>query len=189
MNMNLPRVLSFAAVAAAVAGVWWFAGLLSAARDGAATDELRPGFSMGDFAMRGYDARGALQYRATGKSMTEYPAEDAADYMVEIERLEMSQYPPIGAPTEISARRARLSGDDILALEGGAHVRREKTKVNGALDIKTEALLVDGDARYMETDRPFTIKTDGNEVDGVGLRAWPEKEEYHIGKPRGRHAP
>ena len=189
--MSMTRLLSLAAFAAAVAAVWWLAGVLGEAQDsGHGGRETRPGFYLGDFTLRQFNEHGALKYRATGKTMTEYPADDPADDIVEIEQFEMSQYPRVGAPLQLSARRARLSDDNnTMRLTGAVHVRRDKTAANAALDIKTEALSVDNRAGYMETDQPITIKTEYHVVTGVGLQAWPDEEKYHLARPRGRHEP
>lgn len=168
--------------------IWWLESIISTAQD----DELRkqsnrPNFYLENFELHQYNASGVLEYKAQGHSMIQYPINNGMD----IEQMTMLRYPPEKAIVTVKADNARLLDEaKQIHLSGNVHIHQAKSNNNDLLDIKTQKLFVDNDSKYMETNKPITIKTDKHEISGTGMQAWTELKKFRLlSNVRGRHEP
>ncbi len=186
--MTITRIFSVLALIFIAGVVWWLESIISTAQD----DELRvknnrPNFYLENFELHQYSQYGVLEYQAQGQSMIQYPIDDGMD----VEQMTMHRYPPDKSIVTVKADNARLLEEGKqIHLSGNVHIHQAKSNNNDLLDIKTEKLFVDNDSKYMETNKPITIRTDKHEISGTGMQAWTEKRKFRLlSNVRGRHEP
>ena len=139
-------------------------------------------FFMKNFRIRQYDKQGQLHYIFVGAQLNHYEADDRA----EISGPDMELAVDSGRWT-VQADRAvtvRNQAADEIRFSGNVRVEQENS-----LLIRSETLLVQPDAEYMETLEPVVISGTGRNIQAASLRANLQTGIHTLTGVRARYAP
>jgi lipopolysaccharide export system protein LptC len=123
-------------------------------------------YTMRDFLVQRYGPDGALRTQIEGDVAVHYPDTDT----LEIENPRIRAITANGAVTHASARRALANGDGSeVQLLDDAHVVREATAEEEAIDFRSDFLHVFRNTERVRTHLPVRVRQGGTEVMAAGM--------------------
>ena len=123
-------------------------------------------YTMRDFLVQRYGPDGALRTQIEGDVAVHYPDTDT----LEIENPRIRAITANGAVTHASARRALANGDGSeVQLLDDAHVVREATPEEEAIDFRSDFLHVFRNTERVRTHLPVRVRQGGTEVMAAGM--------------------
>jgi len=128
-----------------------------------------PDFFMDNFesAIHGIDGRPVRVVRAT--QMLHFPDTQTR----ELEEPYITMYHAVRTPWHVKSERGWVSAaGDVILLLGKVHAWRKTESGAPLVDLYTTDLRVLPDTSYGESDSPAIIVTNGQQSDGVGVRAY-----------------
>jgi lipopolysaccharide export system protein LptC len=121
---------------------------------------------MRDFLVQRYAADGALRTQIEGDVAVHYPDTDT----LEIENPRIRAIAANGDVTRASARRAIANGDGSeVQLLDDAHVVREATPQEEAIDIRSDFLHIFRNTERVRTHLPVRLRQGGTDVVAAGM--------------------
>ena len=149
-------------------GSWWLVENTPVA-DGpgvAAPPRHEPDYTMRQFTVLRYARDGSLRTQMEGDVALHFPDTDT----LEIENPRIRAVAPDGSVTLASARRALANGDGTeVQLMGGAHVTREATPTEEAIDFWSEFLHVFVNTERVRSHLPVRVKQGTTEVEASAM--------------------
>jgi lipopolysaccharide export system protein LptC len=125
-----------------------------------------PDYTMRAFVVQRFDREGAMRTQIEGDVALHYPDTDT----LEIENPRIRAIATNGRVTLASARRALANGDGSeVQLLVGAHVVREATAQDEAIDFRSDFLHVFVNAERVRTHLPVTVTQGATEVQAAGM--------------------
>jgi len=149
-------------------GSWWLVENtpVPAGPSTAGAPRHEPDYTMRDFLVQRYAADGALRAQIEGDVAVHYPDTDT----LEIENPRVRAISPSGEVTHASARRALANGDGSeVQLLDDAHVVREATPQEEAIDFRSDFLHVFRYTERVRTHLPVRVRQGGTEVQATGM--------------------
>jgi len=160
--------LPLAMMAVLAAGTWWLvrnAPTFEPPR-AAAPPRHEPDYVMTGFVIQRFAADGTLRTQIEGDTLRHYPDTDT----LEIENPRVRAISPSGEVTHASARRALANGDGSeVQLLDDAHVVREATPQEEAIDFRSDFLHVFRYTERVRTHLPVRVRQGGTEVQAAGM--------------------
>ncbi|MEW5008805.1 MAG: LPS export ABC transporter periplasmic protein LptC [Cycloclasticus sp.] len=126
-----------------------------------------------DYYLKDFDSRsmtldGELKQRIRSEHMQHFVDDDSTELTKPI----MTMYSADKPDLNIQADTGYISADgELVLLNGAVHIQRSALKNIAPLEIDTHNLRIQLPNDFAETDEFVTIKSAGNTIQGVGLRA------------------
>ena len=147
---------------------WWLVKntpLPEAERAGAPLRH-EPDYVMSHFVVQRFAPDGALRAQIEGDTLRHYPDNDT----VEIDRARIRAIAPDGRVTLADANRALSNGDGSeFQLQGGAHVTREASGADPAIEFRGEFLHAFLNTERVRSHLPVVVTRDGSELRGDSM--------------------
>ncbi len=125
-----------------------------------------PDYQMSQFTVLRFARGGALRTRIEGDQLRHYPDTDT----LEIDNPRIRTITPDGRVTSASAQQALSNADaSDVQLRGGAHVVREATATEQAIEFRGEFLEVFKNTEQVRSLLPVTVTQGGTEVQAAGM--------------------
>jgi LPS export ABC transporter protein LptC len=150
--------------------------------DAAAVEAIRQiDFFMENFRIRQYDEQGQLHYIFMGRQLNHFPEGD---------RAEISE-PDLALNSQdkrwtVRADRAVTAGEVAAEIRFLGNVRMQR---QDNMLIRTEALLLKPETKYMETLQPVVISGAGSNIEAASLQANLQTGMHTLTAVKGRYAP
>jgi lipopolysaccharide export system protein LptC len=138
-------------------GTWWLVKNtpVPEAERAAVAPRHEPDYTMTHFLVQRFAADGAMLAQIEGDRMRHYPDTDT----LEIDQPRMRAIAPDGRVTVATALRALSNGDGSeMQLQGGAHVVREATAKDEAVDFRGEFLHFFLNTERVRSHLPVTVQ-------------------------------
>ena len=143
-------------------GTWWLVKntpLLDGAQM-VAPPRHEPDYTMTNFVVQRFDPDGSLRGELAGARMEHYPDTNT----LEIEDAHVRAFSPDGRLTVATARRAVSNADGSeIQLIGDAHVVREATDADAAIEFNSEFLHFFQASERVRSHLPVTVRRGGSE--------------------------
>ncbi len=149
-------------------GTWWLVKNTPLIEPGrpAVAPRHEPDATMSRFSVQRFAADGTLRVEIDGERMRHYPDTDTYD----IDDARMRSIGADGRVALASATRALANRDaSEVRLNGGAHVIREATAGEAAIDFRGEFLDVLQTTEQLRSHLPVVITQGGNEIHAEGM--------------------
>lgn len=150
-------------MAALALGTWWLVKNTPLFDGGAEAAPLRhePDYTMTQFLVQRFAASGALRVQIEGDAMRHFPDTDT----LEIDNPRIRAIGDDGRITRATARLAVSNRDGSeVQLTGGAHVVREATPVDAAIDFRGEFLHYFAQTERVRSHLPVVVTQGANEI-------------------------
>jgi lipopolysaccharide export system protein LptC len=147
---------------------WWLVKNTPLAETERAAAPLRhePDYTMTRFVVQRFGSDGALRAQIEGELLRHYPDTDT----LEIDSARIRTIAPDGRVTRATAQRAVSNGDGSeFQLQGGAHVTREATAGDEAIEFRGEFLHAFLYTERLRSHLPVTVTRGGTELRGDAL--------------------
>ncbi|MEP7058172.1 MAG: LPS export ABC transporter periplasmic protein LptC [Caldimonas sp.] len=149
-------------------GTWWLVKNTPVAEGPGADAALRhePDYTMRAFTVQRFAADGAMRTQIEGDVAMHYPDTDT----LEIENPRIRAIAPNGRVTLASAQRALANGDGSeVQLLVGAHVTREATADEEAIDFRSDFLHLFVNTERVRTHLPVRVTEGATEIQAAGM--------------------
>jgi len=149
-------------------GSWWLVDNtpVPSAPGSPAPPRHEPDYTMRGFLVQRYGPDGALRTQIEGDVAVHYPDTDT----LEIENPRIRAIAANGDVTRASARRAIANGDGSeVQLLDDAHVVREATPQEEAIDIRSDFLHIFRNTERVRTHLPVRLRQGGTDVVAAGM--------------------
>ena len=149
-------------------GTWWLVKNTPVAEGPGAEAPLRhePDYTMRDFKVQRFARDGTMRTQIEGDVALHYPDTDT----LEIENPRVRAIATNGRVTIASATRALANGDGSeVQLLVGAHVTREATPQEEAIDFRSDFLHVFLNSEQVRSHLPVTVTQGATEVRAAGM--------------------
>ena len=121
-----------------------------------------------DFNARSMTLNGDLKQRIRSEHMQHFVDDDST----ELTNPKITMYSTGKPDLNIESETGYISADgELILLNGAVHIKRSALKNIAPLEIDTHNLRVQIPDDFAETDEFVTIKSAGNTIQGIGLRA------------------
>jgi len=121
-----------------------------------------------DFNARSMTLNGDLKQRIRSEHMQHFVDDDST----ELTNPKITMYSTDKPDLNIESDTGYISADgELILLNGAVHIKRSALKNIAPLEIDTHNLRVQIPDDFAETDEFVTIKSAGNTIQGIGLRA------------------
>jgi lipopolysaccharide export system protein LptC len=150
-------------MAALAMGTWWLVKSTPLFEDGRVPVPARhePDYAMTAFMVQRFAADGALRVQIEGDLMRHYPDTDT----LEIDKPRIRAFGEDGRVTVATARQALSNRDGSeVQLSGGAHVVRQATAQQAAIEFRGEFLHYFQNSEQVRSHLPVTVTQAGTEV-------------------------
>jgi lipopolysaccharide export system protein LptC len=149
-------------------GTWWLVKNTPLAEGEPAAVPLRhePDYTMSNFMVQRFAPQGPLRAQIEGDRMRHYPDTDT----LEIDNPRIRAIAPDGRVTLATARQALSNGDaSEVQLRGGAHVVREATAKDEAIEFRGEFLHAFLATERVRSHLPVTVRRGGSEIHAAAM--------------------
>ncbi|HJW11366.1 MAG TPA: LPS export ABC transporter periplasmic protein LptC [Albitalea sp.] len=147
---------------------WWLVKNtpLPEAERAAAPLRHEPDYVMSRFVVQRFAPDGTLRAQIEGDALRHYPDNDT----IEIDRARIRAIAPDGRVTRAVANRALSNGDGSeVQLHGGAHVTREASGADPAIEFRGEFLHAFMNTERVRSHLPVVVTRDGSELRGDSM--------------------
>ena len=149
-------------------GTWWLikSTPMPDAASVAAAPRHEPDYEMTQFSVQRFAADGSMRVQIDGDALRHYPDTDT----LEIDNARIRAVAADSRVTVASARRALVNGDaSEVQLLGGAHVVREASAGDGAIEFRSEFLHAFLTTERVRSHLPVTVTRGATEVRAEGM--------------------
>jgi lipopolysaccharide export system protein LptC len=149
-------------MAALALGTWWLVKNTPLFENDRELAPLRhePDYTMNQFMVQRFAANGAMKVQIEGDEMRHYPDTDT----LEIDNPRMRAFGEDGRITNATARKAIANRDGSeVQLSGGAHVVREATDKDAAIEFRGEFLHCFQNTERLRSHLPVVVTRGGTE--------------------------
>jgi len=150
-------------MAALALSTWWLVKNTPLPEGERAAAPLRhePDYAMTQFMVQRFAPDGAMRAQIEGDAMRHYPDTET----LEIDNVRIRAIAPDGRVTLANARRAVANADGSeMQLQGGAHVIRQATATDGAIEFRGEFLHAFLDTERVHSPLPVTVLHGGAQI-------------------------
>lgn len=147
----------------------------------------RADYYLRGFSLQSSDEQGRWRYRIDGERMLHFPQTGVWT----MESPTMTFFTAQGSPWYGRAERGRAwSGGEEAELLGPVELWRPASEANRAVTLDTRDVYLRPQENYAETAAPVVIQQERFRLEGVGARAYLDKERYELlSQVRGRYVP
>lgn len=149
-------------------GTWWLVKNTPQPTPPGPEAALRhvPDYEMSQFTVQRFGRDGALRMQIEGDRLLHYPDTDT----LEIDNPRIRAIEPDGRITRASARHALANADaSDVQLSGMAHVFREASATEAAIEFRGEFLEVFKNIEQVRSNQPVTVTQGSTEVRAAGM--------------------
>ncbi|MFV8835888.1 LPS export ABC transporter periplasmic protein LptC [Aquisalimonas sp.] len=147
--------------------------------------EQRPDYFMETFTMHATSDEGTPTYQVVSPRMEHFQGRD----LWLMDRPEITYFVESGEPWHLRAERGRATNNvENVHLQGEVEIRRAGGSDNLPANVDTSEVHLEPERRYAETDRHAVYWRDGARIEGVGVRAYLDRELVELlSEVRGRY--
>lgn len=169
MRDRLPTVISLLLLALLVLATWWAVDYTqrSVAIDPPRRVTHEPDSWARNFTMVSTDATGMATNRLDGELAYHFPDDDS--YEIEKPRAVSNRaQSPVTVATSDTAHMS--AGGDTITMKGNAHIHRQATAEDEALDVRSSVLIILPDEDVVYTNEPALVVNGQSTMRGTGMR-------------------